>query len=157
MCCGFQKPTESPDCVASRTTSCSTLIMNSQAPLITILSTICLVFAAVEILSLMMAAYLGGQYKKLKRTTTAMMTTTMMGTGSILPTSTTNLCSNSRSTRPSLGGGGGGGDDLSPAVMMSRSGTAMGGWRSKLPESLRQPPPTATGNKYTGNSDTGPL
>lgn len=137
MCCGLHAPSESPTCVASKTASCSGSILATQMPIINVLSTTCLVFAAVEVICLLMAAFLGGQYKKLKRKS---------ANSPLLPTP-----SASRSARPSLA-------EPGSQSEISRSGTNTGGWRSKLPESFRQPIIQTPHHNHPGrSSDTGPL
>lgn len=66
-CCGFNSISDSPHCIVSKSKSCGHLITSLQQALLGFLATTCLVVAAVEVVALLMAQFLAGAYKELKR------------------------------------------------------------------------------------------
>lgn len=65
ICCGFDNVSDSPKCTVSKTQACGPLIVQTQTPVFSLLSTICLVFVGVQVSCLLMSHYLANQYKKL--------------------------------------------------------------------------------------------
>lgn len=65
-CCGLNAVSESPDCRVSSSQACGPALLATQSTALNFLSTSCLVCAAVQVVCLLMAQFLAGQYKRLK-------------------------------------------------------------------------------------------